>query len=67
MKWKNLMTKTSYSKEDKPKIKNSKYPSQGLEKELLENLNQTANLLSRGKSEISWRRIKENQIQGFFG
>ena len=29
------------------------------------NLNQTANLLSRGKSEIPWRGIKENQNQGF--
>ena len=28
------------------------------------NLNQTANLLSRGKSEIPWRGIKENQNQG---
>ena len=37
------------------------------EKRLQENFNQTETSCLGGKSEISWRRVEENQNQGFFG
>ena len=54
------------SQPEEQKESRTEWNHYGMREGTSKNLNQTANLLSRGKSEISWRRIKENKIKDFW-